>query len=275
VFKSKLTWTLLLGLFVFLIIISVGFFAMSKIEQLAPEQAEHAARAARLQKLPMFGKNMDLGTVFYTFISPLFPLMGLLMLTTGGGSISTDLRHSALPLYFSRPLKPWHYVLGKILGLAMLPVGAMSAALILIYVQFIAYFKPPSALLSELPMLLAAILQVFLISLLLSIAITGFSSTTKNARTAGVLFFGFFVATTALGEVLVKAARMRELRAIAPRFGMDTIARGLLHPNFSEVMGSVDITGLRLPVAVTSISVYAIFFLWLLRRNLRVVEIVK
>ncbi|MGI8904977.1 MAG: ABC transporter permease subunit [Candidatus Sumerlaeaceae bacterium] len=275
VLKSKLTWLLLLGVFVYLVFISIGFFAASKIQELAPGQAEEAARAARMQKLPIFGKDMDLGTVFYFFITPLFPAMGLLLLATGGGSISTDLRNSALPLYFSRPLKPWHYVFGKILGMAILPFGALTAGLLIIFVQFIAYFKGAPGLLSEFPVLLSALLQVGIVSFLLSIAITGFSSTTKNARTAGILYFGFFIATTALGEILVDAAHMRELRAIAPRFALDTVARVLLKPDFAQIRSSVDVTGVRFQFAACALVAYAVFFLVLLRRNLRVVEVVK
>ena len=275
VLKSKFTWFLLLGLLGYLIVISVGFFASAKMQELAPGQVGEATRTLRMQKLPMFGKDMQLGTVLYSFITPLFSMMGLLLLATGGGSISVDLKNAALPLYFSRPLKPWHYVFGKILGMAILPFASLTAGLLIVFIQFIAYFRGPSGLITDLPVLLAALLQVVIVSFMLSIAITAFSSTTKNARTAGILYFGFFIATTALGEVLVNAAHMRELRAIAPRFALDTVGRALLHPDFTQFTGPIDISGLRLRFAICALVVYALAFLGLLRHNLRVVEVVK
>lgn len=275
VLKNKLTWILLVGLLLALVALSIGFFAASKVEELAPGQANQAFRTARMQRIPLFGRDVNLGTLFHMCLGPVFPLMGLLMLATGGGSISADLRNSALPLYFSRPLKPWHYLFGKILGLTILPFSALTISLVIVFVQYVAYFRGAKDLLTDLPVFFAALLQVAIISFILSIAMTAFSSTTKNARTAGVLFFGFFIATTAIGVVFAGAAHMPELRVLAPRFALQTISRALLHPNFAQFGDSIDVTGIRLKFAVCALVFYSTLFLIILRRNLRVVEVVK
>jgi hypothetical protein len=273
--KNKLTWVLLVGMLLGLVALSIGFFAAAKVEELAPGQANEAMRTARMQKIPLFGRDVNLGTLFHVCLGPVFPLMGLLLLATGGGSISSDLRNSALPLYFSRPLRPWQYLFGKILGLTILPFSALSISLLIVFVQFVAYFRTTRDLITDLPVFLAALLQVLLISLMLAIAMAAFSSATKNARTAGVLFFGFFIATTAFGVALAGTTRMPELRVLAPRFALQTVSRALLHPNFSQFGDNIDVTGIRLKFALCALVFYTTCFLVLLRRNLRVVEVVK
>jgi len=274
VLKNKLTWGLLLLLLIAVVVVSVGFFAAAKMAEVAPQHAEEAMRTMRSQRVWLFGKDVKLGTMFHLFINPLFPLLILLLLVTGAGSVSTDLRQNALPLYFSRPLKPWHYAFGKVAGLAILPAVAVTVAILILYLQFIAYFGTGLDVVKNLPVLGAAILQVCMISVFLALALAAFSSMTKTSRTAGVLFLGFLVLSFALANIFAETANAREFRAIAPRMAFSAISRAMLNPDLKEFRRQID-EGLRLTVAVGSLLTYTALFLFLLRRNLRVVEVVK
>lgn len=272
VLKNKLTWALFLMLLIAVVVVSVGFFAAAKVAEVAPHRAEDAMQAMQSQSVPLFGRNTTLGTLFHQFLTPMFSLLGLLLLVTGSGSISRDLRSSALPLYFSRPLKPWQYAFGKIIGLSIVPVIAMTVALLLLYFQFIAYFGSGYDLLRHLPVFGAAVVQVILTSVFLAIAITAFSSMTKTAGTAAVLYLGFLMLTFTMAQVFAETQNAREFRAMAPRMGLSVISRALLKP---ELQGRQLDQGLRLTLAVCSLLSYAALFLFILRRNLRVVEVVK
>lgn len=273
--RSKLMWLILLGLLVAVVAVSIGFFAASKLEQMAPEKVEEASQAIRTQNIPMFGRDVNLGTIFFSFLVPMFPVMWVLMLVAGGGSISSDLRSSALPLYFSRPLKPWEYALGKVLGLALVPAAAFAVAILLMYLQYVAYFRPPTALFTEAPVLLAAFLHIGLVSLFLALAMACFSSLTKTARTAAVMYLGFFVLMNALAASMREGTDMRELRALAPGTALQVIGRNLMNPNIQQFRMRMDVSGLGLQIALLSVLLYLVVFAIILRRNLRVVEVVK
>lgn len=282
VLKSKLTWVLLLGLLIFVVIFSVSFFAASKLAEAAPEHVEQATKAVRAQKIPMFGKDVGIRTILYGFISPQFAVLWLLILATGGGSVSTDLRHSALPLYFSRPLRPWEYGVGKVLGLAILPVIALTAAMFLVFIQYIAYFSDLNGLLKELPGFLMALLYVILVSLFISLAMVAFSSNAKTARAAGVMYLGFFLLTAAVANGLAMTQGRRDvhgygrqLRNLSPRHSFELISEKLLKPDLAKISRHYDVEGISSLSAVVSLGIYVLIFLWLLRRNLKVVEVVK
>lgn len=276
VFKRKLVWLILAGFVLFLAYISIAFFIVAKMQEFVPDrQSREAARAVRRQGMRFFSAEVPLGTIFYSIMQPLTGMLWLLVLIAGSGCISSDRRNNALPLYFSRPLRPWDYAAGKILGVALLPLAAMLLTQWLIGIQYIAWYLPVSGFFTELPSFAAGAVYAVLLCGFVSLAMVSISSMAKSNRVAGVGFLVFFVLMQRLGPVLARATGSDFFRALSPLHSIDVIGRALLKPNFREISSSVDTGALQTPLAAMVCLGYIALFLVVLRRNLRVVEVVK
>jgi ABC-type transport system involved in multi-copper enzyme maturation permease subunit len=239
------------------------------------QNTQDAMRTVRREGLPIFDANIELGTIFYIIMQPLKGLLWLLILIAGAGAISSDRRYNAFPLYFSRPLKPWHYTVGKILGIAVIPLAAMLLCQWIIGLQFIAYYLTPSALITELPSFLMAALYATILCGFISAIMASISSMAKSARVAGVAFLCFFVLLEKVIPLLASSSGQSALLSLSPLHSMDVIGRALLRPDLGNIKSSVETGALSLTASVVAIIAYLVIFLSLLRKNLRVVEMVK
>lgn len=276
ILKRKLVWVMMVFFLLYLVAISVGFFASAKLgEHLRGEASEEAMRAMRREGVRVFGKDVTLGTILYSVMQPLKGLLWLLVLVAGAGSISSDRRHNALPLYFSRPLKPWQYTLGKILGVAAMPLAAMLLTQWIIGLQYIAWYFPFSAFFTELPTFAMAAIYVIILCGFIATVMASISSMARSARVAGVAFLVFFVLLERMVPLLSTSSGMWDLLSLSPLHSMDVIGRSLLNPDLGEISSSVETGALSLPFSILSIVAYSGIFLYALRKNLQVVEVVK
>jgi ABC-type transport system involved in multi-copper enzyme maturation permease subunit len=276
ILKRKLVWILLVGFVLYLGAISLGFFASAKMGEFIYErQSREAARAIRREGIRMFGSDISLGTILYSVMQPLKMLLWLLVLVAGSGCISSDRRHNALPLYFSRPLKPWQYTFGKILGVAIMPLAAMLITQWVAGLQYIAWYYPFSALFTEIPTFLSAGVYAIILCGFIATVMASVSSMARSSRVAGVGFLVFFVLLENIVPLLAKTAGNTDLLALSPLHATDVIGRTLLAPDLHEISSSVETGKLSIQLAVIAVAAYSALFLYALRRNLRVVEVVK
>lgn len=139
-----------------------------------------------LQVNPAFFKN-------YFSNDGLLFLMVMLMLFAGAGLIADDMKHNALQLYFSRPLRKRDYLLGK--------AGTLSFFLLtltfvpgLLFILFKLIFSGSFGFLREFPWLPLSVVGV---SLLFTIFFTMYtlllSSLSSNRRYVSILIFGVYL----------------------------------------------------------------------------------
>ena len=276
ILKAKFTWLLISGVACLIIVISVGFFASAKVGTMDTKTVDAAAQAAQMGNIPLFGRNITLNTVIFQLLDFQFGILWLLMLSAGGGIISSDLRFNALPLYFSRPLTVHDYIIGKVAGLSLLPFGVLGLATIIIFAQAIAYFYPtPELFLPQLPLMGATLLYVCLMCGFAALAMTSFSSMTKNARTAGIAYLGFWFLTGAIANIGRHAARIDMFAFIAPRRCLQLLAYKLLHPERRWLEHEFELGPYSVLIAAAVLAAYALIFIWIIRRNLKVIEVVK
>lgn len=276
ILRRWLVWVLLAGLLLYLGGMSVAFVVAAKVAQTIGDQnTGEAMHTVRREGLPIFDATVGFGTILYTVVQPLKVLLWLLVLITGAGAISVDRRYNALPLYFSRPLVPWQYLLGKIVGMALIPLAALLLTQWIIGLQFIAWYLPASAILKEMPKFLFGAVYAVLMAGFLATAMAAFSSMVKSARIAGVAFLCFFVLLERVVPLVASGSSFPFLMALSPLHSMDVIGQGLLRPDLSTIKSSVDTGALSLTASVVCVAGYLALFLTVLRRNLRVVEVVK
>ncbi|MCX7019247.1 MAG: ABC transporter permease subunit [bacterium] len=282
ILRSKLTWILLAGALIPVIVFSVGFFASAKLMTLRPEQADAAAKMAEMSEIPLFGRQINLNTLLFMFLRGEFVFLWLLVLINGGGSIITDKLHSALPLYFSRPLTPLNYLAGKVAGITALPVAVLGLASMLLFLQAAAYFFSFREAVAQLPMLGGALVFIIVCSLLVSLSMVAMSSFAKNARQAGVVYLGFWFLTGVIAQGIEHATKIDITGALAPSRSLQVIGAHLIGANVKwltdmgrHAHGPREFTDFGMPMAWLSIALYMALFAWITWRNLKVVEVVK
>jgi ABC-type transport system involved in multi-copper enzyme maturation permease subunit len=254
---------------------SVLFFATDRLYGLKEQQVQMAAQAADAAQFPLFGRNVNLATLLYVYLQFQFAGLLLLVLATGGGCVSSDRQFNALPLYFSRPLRPRDYMLGKVLGLTGVPAAMLTLSAVIIYAQAAAYFYTPGQALRELPLLFSTIVAILLCCLLVALSMAAFSSLTKLARTATSLFIGFWFLTGVVSRVLRRMTGESWIAALSPFRSWEMIAARLMQPELGFLRRNRNFLQFSIWPAGIAVTVYILLFLFILRRNMRVVEVVK
>lgn len=276
ILHSKLAILLLVGALIHITFYSVMLYVGAKASELSPQHtSEQAAAAVRETGIPLFGRETKLNSMLFDFVRAETFLVWLLLLVTGGGSISSDIRNQALPLYFSRPLRPRDYILGKILGLAVAPVVVVCVAVLLIYMQAIAYFFPVSALWEELHLLLAGFAYVAVSGFFVALLMAAFSSASRRAATAAVSFLGFFALTGVVARIAERALDYRQLGTLSPGLDLQVLAFHLFKPEMRRVRRAMRFEQYELEFVLLALAAYALIALFVIRRNLKVVEVVK
>jgi ABC-type Na+ efflux pump permease subunit len=273
--KAKFNYLLMSGFLIPVLVLSVAFFASAKIQTLGTEQVEAAARVAEVSDFPLFGRNLNINTVVFRYLTFCSALLWITVLANGGGSISGDKRNGALPLYFSRPLSVRDYLVGKIVGLAVFPALLLAVSIVLVYVQAWAYFFSFAQAMASAYVVFGALAYVVAFSLLASLSMAAFSSMAKSARAAGVMFIGFWFVSSAAGDLLRHATHKAFFAAVSPGRSLFVMLVRLLKPDVRRLMRDPDFVQFHLGIAFASVLVYTLLFLWLLRRNVKVVEVVR
>jgi len=276
VLRRVLIW--ILGVFFLLYLASISIFLIASLQiknQIGESQTASIMRDMRRSGVRVFGDDVPMGTILYSIMQPVQSLIWLVILVAGAGCISSDRRHNALPLYFSRPLLSWQYTLGKILGVALLPTAALLLTQWLIGLQYVAYFKPVSNLLTELPTFLMGAVVAVVQCGFAATAMVAFSSMAKSARVAGVAFLGFLVLMKMIIPLLAFSSKQWILLSLSPQHSLDVISRGIMGARLDKITTSIETGGLTVPVSLVSVACYMALFIIIIRNNLRVVEVVK
>lgn len=138
---------------------------------------------------------------FLTNPSVLFSLLVVLVFA-GAGLIAEDLRHSALQLYFARPLRKKDYVLGKMSVVAFF-VLVLVALPWLLLVVFKLIFAGSLAFLVQYPWLpLSIAAYAALLTVFFGCYVMLLSSSSRNTRYVVVLIFGVYYFSDVLSEIL-------------------------------------------------------------------------
>jgi ABC-type transport system involved in multi-copper enzyme maturation permease subunit len=152
----------------------------------------------------------------------------------GAGLISKDLRHSALVLYFSKPITRWQYFLGKFLSLfALFMVLTWLQGAILFVVQTAVapdhsdwhlYFWS-----SHVRILGAMTLYATAVSVTVSLLILTASSLTKNSRYAGTTFAIYIIGAGIVSGILVEKLGVQAFGVLSPLRVIVDLGNNIFH----------------------------------------------
>jgi ABC-type multidrug transport system fused ATPase/permease subunit len=132
------------------------------------------------------------GGVAVKFVDGILPLsvmwyckLGFIAsMTVAASVITSDVRTGAFSFYFARPVRPWDYVVGKVVGLLALAALLVLAGPVLLALLRIGLADSPAQALSLLPNLPYAMLVGALSTLVYSVIPLGFSALVADRRWA-------------------------------------------------------------------------------------------
>ena len=159
-----------------------------------------------------------------------FALFGfLLACTTAAGAVARDLRAGAFEFYFSRPVRPSDYLLGKVAGSVLVVATAMMAGPVLL-----ALFRVGLATeeLDQLLEALALVPRMALVGALGSIAFAvvalAFSSLSSRPRITIAMWVAFYFLFGSLWEGIALLVRSPDLAALSVSSAVEGLAFGLV-----------------------------------------------
>jgi ABC-type transport system involved in multi-copper enzyme maturation permease subunit len=134
---------------------------------------------------------------FFFFVFVQTYLMLAIIAIVAPPLISQDVRSRSFLLYFSKPIRPWDYLLGKLSVILVFIFGITLLPALVLYGISIAFSPSVGVLMDTLTIIIQIILASLVISLPVSVIALLFSSLTKDRRIAA---FGW-IALWVLGEV--------------------------------------------------------------------------
>lgn len=191
----------------------------------------------------------------------------MIMVFCGAGLISDDLKYNSLQLYFSRPLKKKHYLLGKAAVIVFfLFMVTLVPGVIFILMKLI--FSGNLQFIQQYPWLIISIL-------IYSIFITGFfafyvmllSSLNKNRRYVAVLIFGLYLFTDILFGIFYGIFRSKYFSLVSIKVNLQQVGAALFRQKTPY-----DISWLYSFIILVMISVISIL---VLKKKVTGVEIIK
>jgi hypothetical protein len=121
------------------------------------------------------------------------PLAFILTVTVVSGVVARDLRAGAFEFYFSRPVRPVDYVLGKIGGVVLIMATALLAGPLLLSLHRLAVVEDISEIRGLLPVVPKALLVGTFATLAYSIVPLAFSAISSNPRHTIAIWAAFYI----------------------------------------------------------------------------------
>jgi len=166
----------------------------------ASEQMEKFKTFVRADRVPLridpqfFSQYLSIGFLLFMLV--------LVLAFGAAGLVAEDLKHSALQLYFARPISRKDYIAGKLAVVAFF-VLMLTALPGLVLVAFKLIFAGSFAFLAQYPLLPFSILAY---GVLLTLFFGGYvmllSASSRNTRYVIVLLFGAFYFSAVFSEIL-------------------------------------------------------------------------
>lgn len=175
------------------------------------------------------GVNVRWADGFLPFAFGFFPWFAFVMAaTTAAGSVARDLRAGAFEFYFSRPVRPVDYVLGKVVGSSLVMATALLAGPLLLSLFRVGLSRD----LDEVFPALALVPRMALVGMVGSIAFAvvalAFSSLSPRPRITTAMWVGFYLLFGSIIEGLAVALHQPDLAALNLPGAVRGFAYGLI-----------------------------------------------
>lgn len=193
---------------------------------------------------------------------------------TGGPLIAEDRRARALPLYFSRPITHFDYVLGKLLTIWFFLSMLLLLTPVLLYLVEVSLNPKEGIVTERLDTLWRSLVPSVARMVPLSVVMLAVSSLMRRASHAALLFFGIFMPLHGITLLFARTFDNPAWLALSPELAVRAITDHLL-PLPGELLRRRGALGLPpIGVAWTSLALWTAGGLAVLLGRIRRVEVV-
>ena len=197
------------------LVIGFGFMAMMyMVNQVIPEWRTIAEKAAQTAA-PDAGFDIDRG--FYLMLSNVFirPVLLPLALLFGYDLIASDMRTNALEAYFSRPVTPFGYLLGRTLAFVGFLMLATFGPFFLVWLADMATSPNESHSFVVQTVPIRLFFALLFISVTMALMIQAVTSLTRSAIWSNLVFVVIFLFLGAMGPILFEITERQNLMAFS------------------------------------------------------------
>ena len=235
----KLLWKK--GMIILLLLASIPFFVRAVQIYLVTRFGEtgEIARALRdFQINPEFFNNFLQGQTFFLI---------LVLILSGASLIANDRKYKALPIYFSKPVSFWDYILGKFLVVGFYGCLVTLLPSFLLFLVRVALARDAIFLKDYFWIPFSILGYVVLATVVLGGLILSLSSAARGTRSAAILFFALLTFPELFREIL---SRVPEIGLISMNADIRQLGSVLFNLNrpyqFSVGLASVILLGVVL-----------------------------
>jgi len=235
----KLLWKK--WMIVLILLASIPFFVRAVQIYLMTRFGDRARIAQAVQEFqinPKFFSEFLLGQSFFLI---------LVLILSGAGLIANDRKFKALPIYFSKPVGFWDYVVGKFLVVAFYGSLVTLVPGLLLFLIRVLLARDTAFIQQYYWIPFSLIGFVILILFTLGGAILALSAVAKGTRSAAILFFAVWAFPDALREILSKVPEVGLVSLHADLMQVGSLFFGLSQPfRFSVWLALVVLAGVIL-----------------------------
>ena len=162
----------------------------------------------------------------------------ILAATTAAGSVARDFRAGAFEFYFSRPVRPVDYVLGKVVGSTLVASAALLAGPLLLSLFRVGLSRDLDEVLATLGLVPRIALVGVMASLAYAVVPLAFSSLSTRPRITTAMWLAFYLLFGKTVEGLSFVMHLPDLAAISLPRAVEGFAFGLFQvtmPGFSRL----------------------------------------
>jgi ABC-type transport system involved in multi-copper enzyme maturation permease subunit len=260
----------------YMIVSGVLFYIAGQARTLVPKEAQdQLGSVGAAARFPLPGLNMDLQTLCFLFLSSSLVIVWLMMLQQAG-IICNDLRNGAYTLYFSRPLRTRDYVVGKILGLLVLPVSILVVTILVAYVQAVSLVLNANQAWSALWVVARGVLASVAFTAVPVLSLLAASALASSERYAGAIYLIFWFLLPTTVRALAKMAGLPIFLLFSPLTNIQVLLQNLLQPSRIWHRDRLFREAAEYPeIALLTFVAYLCLFVLIIVRRMRSVEVVR
>jgi hypothetical protein len=186
-----------------------------------------------------------------------YPILLPLSLVFGSELVASDMKTNALESYFSRPITPLGYILGRTIAYTGFLLAATLAPLLIVWCSDV--LTAPASHLSEVGNVpLGMSLSLLLIAVVIALLVQATATFTRNAYGANIALGVFFVVFQGMGQALRESADNDAFLAVSFLHDVFVVCSTMLGREHEDPMAPA---GLAFAVVI-GIGVLAFLYLW-------------
>jgi hypothetical protein len=161
----------------------------------------------------------------------------ILAAATAATAVARDMSAGAFEFYFSRPVRPLDYMLGKVVGASLVMAAALLAGPVLLALFRVGLSRNLDEVIPALVFVPRMALVGGIAAIAYAVVALAFSSLSTRARMTVAMWVGFYLLFGGTAEALAAAMSWPDLGALSLPRAVEGLAFGVMHMRVPDVLG--------------------------------------